>query len=724
MEKNLNHPSHFFSPQRLQQGRGVLLTLLLAACPAVLWAETTATATATATEKDATDIYEIHDEVFVKGQAPATPTSKTVAAKLPLSLQETPASVAVVKAELSEEQGNFVLGDALRNVGGVNVHPGNGTFDFFVLRGLDSLTSGLILTDGAPEPETTSYQLYNVERVEVLKGPSAFLYGGGPLGGTVNLVRKQPLGTDFLEFGASFGSFDTYEASLDANLATADQRFAFRLNSVWQDSDLYRDDQSSNTVAFNPSFSWRPGERTSINVNLEFADIEYTNDQGLPLLLTNEIPDVPRTRSYQSPFDTSDQEVRRFQIDYETRFSDSFTLRNKLYYRELDWFSVSTTFNGVFPNPFTGGQLVSRNLLNLDDKQNFVGNQLEGLWRFQTGSVTHNLLVGVELAQLSDELAFSFGPLPLIDLDNPVETAQTPLLFPAFGADAQSDIVAPYVVDQITFSEKFQLLLGARYDRIDFEDKITGISREDDDVSPMVGLVMQPNDRLSLYASYGESFAPQSTFVVGQGQNRAPEGSQQVEVGVKRQLWGGNGSWSLALYQIDRENIAIPDDATGVLAQTGDQRSEGIELEFTARPSPGRALFFSYAYTDSELTEFRETIQVGQNQFFIFDRSGNTPAYTPEHLANFWISQKMRGGWGVGLGGRYVSEQFIDEDNAFELEDYVVFDATVFYTQGPWRLSLNLKNLTDEEYFTRASQGNSVIPVAGFAAYTAFKVRL
>jgi outer membrane receptor protein involved in Fe transport len=304
-----------------------------------------------------------------------------------------------------------------------------------------------------------------------------------------------------------------------------------------------------------------------------------------------------------------------------------------------------------------------------------------------------------------------------------VETAQAPLFFPTFGADSESDVVAPYVVDQITFSEKFQLLLGARYDRIDFADKVTGISREDDQLSPMLGLVVLPSERFSIYASYGESFAPQSTFVVGQGQNRAPEESQQVEFGGKQELWGGDGYLSLALYQIERENIAIPDDATGFLAQTGDQRSRGLEIEFTAEPRKGLRTLLSYAYTDSELTEFREAVQVGLNQFLIFDRSGNAPAYTPEHLLNFWISQKFRGGWGLGGGGRYVGEQFIDEDNAFELEDYVVFDATVFYDQGPWRVSVNLKNLTDEEYFTRASQGNSVIPVAGFAAYTAFKYR-
>ena len=686
----------------------VLLSMILS--PVALWAQ------------DLDEETVIHDEVFVEGEAPSIPTSNTVAAKLPLALRETPASVGLVERELNEEQGNFVLGDALRNVAGINVHPGNGTFDFFVVRGLDSLSSGLILTDGAPEPESTSYQLYNVERVEVLKGPSAFLYGGGPLGGTVNLVRKQPQPGDFLEFGFSFGSFNTYEANLDANVSNVRDTFSFRVNSVWQESDLYRDDQESSTLAFNPSFTWHPNDASTLNINFEFADIEYRNDQGLPILFDGTVPDVPRTRSYQSPFDTSDQEVRRFQIDYESRISENFTLRNKTYYRQLDWLSTSTTFNGVFPNPFTGDLLVSRNLLNLDDTQEFFGNQLEGLWKFETGAVTHHLLVGLELARATDDLAFNFGFLPEISLLDPLETAQIPILFPAFSADTTNDVVAPYLVDQIQLSDQFQVLLGLRYDRIDFEDDVTGITREDDEVSPMLGVVFTPSEELSFYASFGSAFAPQSTFVVGQGQNRDPEDSEQFEVGARRELWGGSGQLSLALYQVDRENIAIP-DSTGILAQTGDQRSQGFEIELTTEIRPDLDARFAYAYTDSELTEFRESVQVGFGQFLIFDRSGNAPAYTPEHLFNFWLRQRLGKKWGVALGGRFVGEQFIDEDNVVELEDYVVLDGAIYYDAGRWRASLNLENLTDEEYFTRASQGNSVIPVAGFAAYTSFKYR-
>lgn len=665
------------------------------------------------------------DEVFVQGEVPAIPTSNTVAAKLPLSLRETPASVSVVGSPVLEEQQAFILGDALRNASGVNVQTGNGVYDFFVVRGLDSVSSGLILFDGAPEPETSFYPVYNLEQVEVLKGPSAFLYGGSPLGGTVNMVRKQPVDGSFFRVGVSGGSFSTVSGSLDGNIANESDTLRFRVNSLWQSSDGYRDDTENDVRAINPSLTWRPSDRTSVNFNFERVDAEYHTDAGLPILLNNQVADVPRTRSYQSPFDISDQQITRFQVDVETRVSDRFVVRNKTYYRELDWESRGTIFNGVFPIPFPGGgarDFVFRSLLALDDTQEFTGNQLEGLWQLQTGGVTHNLLAGVEAARLADEFTFVPGQIPPIDLLNPVETATEPVVpIPgqSFAADAETRILAPYVVDQITFGGRFQVLAGLRYDTIDFEDDATGASRDDSQVSPMLGLVFSPSSTLSLYASASEAFAPQSTFVVGE--ERVPEESRQVEVGVKKGAFGDRLRLGLALYQIDRENIAIPDD-NGFTQQTGTQRSRGVEFEATTELRPGTRTLFSYAYNDAELTEFTERVLVSFQPpvSFTLDHSGNTPAFAPEHIANLWVTQRLPAGFGLGFGGRYVSEQFIAENNAFAIDDYFTLDAAVYYDRGPWQLNLNFKNLTDEEYLTRGFGGSSVIPAPGFATYAGF----
>lgn len=670
------------------------------------------------TEPEPATTYE--DVLFVEGSLPNVPDSSTIATKLPLPLQQTPASVGVVGEWLMEEQGSSVLGEALQNISGVNVQTQSGVADFFVVRGFDSIANGLVLVDGAAEPEISFYQLYNIERVEVLKGPGGFLYGGNPIAATINMVRRQPEPGGFLGVGLSAGSFGARGGNLDWNLGG--DTFGFRLNGLWNEADGYRD-RPSEVRAVNPGFTWRPDDKSSLHLNLELLDTSFSPDSGLPLVTdffrpgsAPTIANVPRTRSYQSPYDKSDQETRRVQADYESELSDRFTLRNKAYYRRLDWDSAATIFNGVFPNPeFLGREsLVARSLILLDDTQEFLGNQIEAVLRAETGGVTHQLLAGVEIARLTDRFTLDVGFLPVIGLERPLETAQGPVfLIPgqSQAADASSLVLSPYVADQIALSDKLQVLAGARFDSIDYEDDVTATSRSFSQLSPTLGVVWTPVAPLSLYANAGRAFAPPSSRVVGE---REPEESEQIETGIKAEMWEGKAQATFALYRLDRENVAIP-DRTGVTRQSGSQRSRGVELELAAEPLPRLRTFFSYAYTDAELTRFAETVLVGVNPpaFATVDRSGNRPAFAPEHLANLWVSRRFANGLGAGIGGRYLSEQFIAEDNAFELEDTFTLSAALFYDLGDWSLGLHLDNLTDEEHFTRGFGSTSVIPAAG-----------
>ena len=674
----------------------------------------------------------------VTDELPWIPSSNTVAAKLPLPLRETPASVAVVPGPLLAEQGAIVLGDALRNVSGLGVHTGSGVFDFFVVRGFDSVSSGLILSDGAPELETTFYQLYNVERAEVFKGPTSFLYGGGPLAGTVNLVRKQPLPGTFGRLTAGAGSFDTYEATADANVAATDGALSFRVNGLWRESDGHRDGRASDLGAVNPALTWRPRENQSLNLNLERVEADYSPDNGLPLSfdaggLATVVPEVPRERSWQSPFDVSDQTIDRVQLDYEAIVTPSLIVRDKAYRRTMDWRSRATIFNGVFPIPFAG-DLVSRSLLLLDDEQELTGNQLEAVVSLGGGAVGHELLVGVEAVRYRDRFGFDVALLPLIGLDDPVETAPDSIdLLPripgqAMRADAESVVVAPYAVDQISIGDSLRLLLGARWDAIEFEDAAAGTARDDGELSPMLGAVWAPAPDLSLYASYGEAFSPPSTFTPAP--DRVPEDSAQGEAGVKAALWGGRAEAVLAAFRIDRHGVAIP-DATGVVRQIGDQRSRGVEAELrgTVGRGPGwlsgLRYLFAYAYTESELTEYRETQFLPVPPFVVIrDFSGRDAPFTPEHVASLWLSTRVADGLGLGAGARWASEQFIDEDNAFSIDGHATVAAAAWWERGRWRLRLNLDNLTDEEYFTRGFGGASVLPAPGRAATARLEVGL
>ena len=660
--------------------------------------------------------------VEVQGDLPAVSGPALGVAKMALDLENTPTSVSVVQSTIIESQHDVVLGDALKNVSGVNVGTGNGVHDFFVIRGFDSLSSGLVLTDGAPEPEATFYPLYNVSQVEVMKGPTAVLYGGNPLAGAVHLVRKQPQPRRFADASFSYGKFDTFEGTLDANASSADGKLSFRLNGLATDTDSFRDEKGGSIYAVNPGLAWRPGADTRVGFNFEYVQSQFAPDSGLPLL-DGAIPDVPRTRSYQSPFDVSDQDLYRVRLDVEHRLSDRVVFRDKAYYTDLNWVSDGTLILGAFPIPGVA-TLVARTLPMLDDRQKWIGNQAELTFEFATGSARHTLLAGLEVSRLSDEFSLDVALLPTIDLFNPVETAQQPL-FPIPGAsqagDARTRIIAPYVMDRIDMG-RFQVLAGARLDSLDFEETVVPTNRDATKLSPLLGLVFEATPGFSLYANGGSAFGPPSSLVVGE---REPEESWQFEAGLKKKFLGGKAFATAAYYHLDKDNIGIPDQ-TGVTRQTGDQRADGFEAELQVEANPGLFATASYAFTDAELTNFSELLLLGDQPpfFLVRDYSGNTPAFAPRHLFNAWLVKDLPGGFQVGAGARYVGEQFIAADNSFATSDYFLVDAMAAYRHGRFKGSLHFKNLTDTEYETRGFGSSSVIPANPFGVYARVEIGL
>jgi TonB-dependent siderophore receptor len=664
----------------------------------------------------------LEETLLVEESISSAPSSNTIATKLPIDLHSTPAHVGVVDWIQLKEQGATVLGDALENVSGINVQTGNGVFDLFVVRGFDSISSGLVLTDGAPEPESSFYQMYNTEQVEVFKGPAGFLYGSNPLAAAVNLVRKQPTPTPFAAVGLSAGNFDTFEAAVDINQPLAGEALTFRINGLYRESDEHRDALGSEVTAINPALTWRPSDGTSINLNLEVATSDFIPDAGLPLV-NGILPEVPRERSYGSPFDFSEQDIRRFQVDVEHRVSDRFRLRNKSYLRELDWETNGTLMSGVFPNPFAGGNLtVARTLTSLNDEQSFLGNQLEGVLSWSTGTVEHQLLFGLETSRQRDTFTLDVALLPSLDLLDPVETASEPLFYlPSQhqSGDSTTQVLAPYFVNQMSLSSRWQLFVGARLDHIEFEDESRSDRREDDEVSPLIGAVFSVTPSLTLYTNYASSFAPPSVRVTGE---RQPEKSEQIEVGLRQTLWNGSGGLSLAAYDLTRDNIAIA-DANGFTQQTGDQRSRGLEFELKGRLWRDVRAAFVYAYTDSELTTFSELVPTGGNPpFLVFDRSGNRSALSPEHIANLWLGRSF-GRLDASLGARYVDDQFLAEDNLAAIDSHVTFDAAVLYSLSHWLLSLHLDNITDTDYETRGFGSASAIPGRPFGVRLGAEVR-
>lgn len=659
------------------------------------------------------------EEIVIEETRLSLPMDNEIATKLPLSNRLTPASVSVLNRPRLESQGAVVLGDALRNVAGAQAQTGFGIFDYFLLRGFDSLTSSLVLIDGVPEPEASFYHLYNVESVEILKGPAAFLYGGNPMSGAVNLVSKRPLVNGPQRISTSYGSHQTRRLSADVGWAPRESSpWAARLNGMWSDSEGYRNGRDNRSFAINPSLAWQDEDdpENRARLSLEIVDQDFTTDVGLPLL-GDAVADVPRRRSYQSPFDQSEQSIKRLRFDAQRRLG-GVTVRNKLYVTDFDWPSTGTLLTGVVPNA-AGGLDVSRILQSLDDQQVFLGNQLEVTAQSSLRGIDHRWLLGVELARQTDEFTLDVSLLPSLDLVNPQETAALPLLaLQSQSGDARSLIAGFYGIDRIALSPVLHLFLGGRFDIIDYQDSATDTERSYEKLSPMAGLTYQVQGNTTFYVSFGRAFGPPSSLVVGE---RKAEQSQQVEVGVKRDIGDGRASLSLAAYQLEKDDIAIP-DLSGVTREQGDQRSRGLELEAQARLRPRWFAFLTYAYTDAELTEFREQTvvgvsDVGQPIFGVLDRSGNRAPFVPDHTMTLWMTAQLTRGLGVAGGGRWVSDHVIAPDNAFEIDAYMTLEAAIFQRWNRGRLSLRLKNLTDTTYETRGFGSTSVIPADPLSAF-------
>jgi iron complex outermembrane receptor protein len=664
-----------------------------------------------ATEQD-TPRFE--SEVRVEATPPEGPPQSTAATRLPVSVKELPLSVTVVPERVFAEQTAQLMGDALKNVSGVNVASGFGVFDFYVIRGFDSLSSGMVMTDGIPEPESIFYPLYNVRQVEVLKGPSSFLHGGNPLSGTVQLVRRQPTTGTFADVTLGYGRYGTYEASVDGNATALDGQLAFRLNATAQGTDQYRDLPEGTIKAVNPALTWRVDDRTRLGLDFEYVDSQYPPDTGIPFVGQEnpELAPVPRTTSYQSPFDGSRQEATRFRLLAEREISDGLTLTNRFYVTELLWDSDGTLVAGAFPGA-DGRLQVQRSLVLLDDRQLLLGNQLELNTALTTGPVHHDLLVGLEIRSLKDEFTQDVGLLPPIDLLEPVETAEPPIItLPplAQAGDSSSLVVAPYLVDRLRFSPRVQAFVGARLDSLSYEDPLNETERDSTRFNPLLGVVVETIEDLSVHASWGTASAPPSTQVVGP---RDPETSWQAEIGAKLAFLGGKGFAGLALYELRRESIAIP-DSTGITRQDGDQRSRGLEVDVSLQAFRKWSAQGSYAFTDSELTRYSEIVPLQPPGFAVMDYSGNTAPFAPRHLFNLWVSRRFDLGLDVALGLRHVSEQLIAPDNRAAIDAYTTLGATLSYTQKRWGVRLHLRNITDTEYATRGFGSASAIPARPF----------
>ena len=630
------------------------------------------------------------------------------------ALIDVPQSVSVVTRDLIQDQSMQSLMDVARYVPGAGMAQGEGNRDTIILRG-NSSTSDFFL-DGVRDDVEYFRDLYNLDRVEVLKGPNAMIFGRGGAGGVVNRVSRQANWQPVREVSLQGGSWDARRATFDFGDAISD-RFAARITGVYEDSESYRDGFELERKGINPTVAFALGEATMLRVSYEYYDYDRVADRGIPSLTDNDDATVDRPfRTEESTFfgdpgqSPTYATVNQGSVTIDHAFSDDVRLRNRTVYADYDKF-YQNAFAGGAVDPGTG--LVPLSAYNNQQLRENFFNQTDLTISARTGSIGHEFLVGLELGEQTTDNQRMTGLFNGTDANVLVPASDPNVSVPVTFAPSETDntnrgratIAALYVQDQVQFLPNWLAVLGLRYDKfdMDFTDRRgagVNIDTSDDLLSPRGGLVYKPAEDLSLYASYSMTYVPRSGAQLSSlsPTNAAlePEEFENVEVGAK---WDLNPSLALtaALFQLDRKNVAIPDPNDPTLSILVDgQRTEGIEIGVSGQVSEAWSIQGGYAWQDGQLTD-----RLG----------GTTLAQLPEHVASLWNRYDFSPAFGVGLGVIYQTEMFAAADNAVELPGFTRVDAGVYYTPNErLRMQLNVENLFDEHYYLNAHNNNNITP--------------
>ncbi|AFY33184.1 TonB-dependent siderophore receptor [Calothrix sp. PCC 7507] len=632
----------------------------------------------------------------------------TSATRTDTPLRDIPASIQVVPRQILEEQQITRLDEALRNVSGVTADNFAGVFTRFTVRGFDGAP---ILRDGFRQygtfqviPETA-----NLEGIEVLKGPASILYGDIEPGGLINVVNKKPLSEPFYAAELQAGSDGFFGPRIDiSGPLTDDRNLLYRLNALYRRDDGFRGYSQPNERLFvAPTATWKISDRTNLTVGLEYTEDERPFDAGL-VAFGNGVVNVPRDRIINEPEDRSEQSLFNVGYSLEHRFSDKWKINNAFRYFSQDYL---TAF--YFPASFNQSTGILQRSFNTRDIDIQTYNfQTNIIGEFATGAVNHKLIFGVDLNHQNQDFFGQFAPGSSLNIFNPIygatarpNLATLPVLV---NFTQKSDRLGIYLQDQISLLDNLKLLAGLRYDTVDqktinnptsFNPRSSETTQNDDAVTPRLGIVYQPIKELSLYASYSKSFTPNSGTTVS-GNTLEPERGQGYEVGAKAELFGGKLSATLAYFDITKQNVAKADpNFPNFSIASGEERSQGIELDIVGKILPGWNIFAAYAYTDAEIKQDTNNNLIGKRLFNV-----------PQHNASLWTTYTIQkgslSGLGFGIGFNYVSDRQGDQANTYQLGSYFLTNAALFYQRDNYRFAINFKNLFDVEYFSASNSGS------------------
>ncbi len=632
-------------------------------------------------------------------------------------LRDIPQSIQVVPRQVLRDRNVRGITEAVETVSGV-VEGADSIVR--IIRGFttDNASSASQLQNGyriggsqdalVPEEPTVA-----IEQVEVLKGPGSILFGALEPGGVINTITKKPLSEPYYQLGLEVGNRGFYQPSIDlSGPLAADKTVLYRFIAAYNSSDGYFNGGGKNNTLISPSIRLNLGDKTSLGLRYEYS--RYAGDLygGLSTVALSDGSLAPRGINVWGNPDLTfdDRQSHEYGFEFKHSFNDNLQLRSAF---SANNFSVPEQRFAV-PIGITDDRFVDFFYLDRSYSSNVYFGQIDLLGKFNTGSIAHQILIGFDVQDNSKTFASFTTQTPLLRLDllNPTYNLTRPTdLVSSFDFEQLTRSYGVYLQDQIEFSRNWKLLIGGRYDWVSNKYEIlnNGIDEEvvnDGAFSPRIGLVYQPSDTVSLYASYSRSFIQTTSF--SPDQIFQPTRGTQYEVGMKTDFLDKKLSATLAAYYLTKTNVVTEDPNNPFLSiQTGEQRSQGIELDVAGEILPGWKVIASYAYTDAEISK--------DNTFPVGNQLNNVPYNQASLWTTYEIQQGDLNGLGFGLGLFYIGERQGDLANTFTLDSYLRTDAALYYRQDGFRAGINIRNLFDTDY---ASFGNSTTNIRRGAPFT------
>ena len=636
------------------------------------------------------------EEIIVKGKV--LYSDQVTALKTPVPIIDVPQTLSIVTDEDIRKQGFRELGDIVRYTPGVNTSQGEGHRDSIVFRGVRS-TADFYL-DGVRDDVQYYRSLYNLEQVEILRGPNALLFGRGGTGGIINRVTKKAvLGDAFGSFDMGADTFGAFDFAVDYNVQTGENS-ALRINFHSDTLENHRDYYDGDRYGFNPTLRVQLSPQTILDLSYEHADHERFIDRGVPTLNGE-----PVEAFEEIVFGDTDTNLTTLRADiYRANISHEFSDTQKGNF-VIQYSDFAKMYKNYYASGYSGGDTFTADgYKDPTERTNLIisGNVVN---EFQTGSVKHTLLVGAEIIDTENE-NFRYNTFFITtEDDNEVFNITRPINFGVnaagvrtyndFTADLKSktasdiEVTSFYIQDQIDVSDNFKIMLGGRFDSFDItvRDIKNGTSetREDEEVSPRAGLIFKPQENLSLYVSYSESFLPRSgeqfKSLSSSSARLDPDVFESTEIGVK---WDIRDNLSFTVSYFDSEQTqAVRDSDTGENSEIVGLQVDGIELELKGQVSDKLYLALGYSDLDGETGK------------------GGEPREIPEQTASLWATYQVNDNFGLGFGITHQGESNIKNDKpGLILPDYTRVDFAAYYDiSEDLSLQLNVENITDELYF-------------------------